>query len=997
MKLRNSSRKRWICLLVACGLLAMVAGLSVSSDIVTTISSDKTAVSRGDVVTFTAKLVNTSALQIAAPLFRIPPNAALSLLEESVTVDGVRVTPTIDGSGNAIVVVPGLAPSQTRTIQWQAVAVGPGTPVRIYFEAESGQLSEPMSAIADANVSGGKYIASGTANSGSASYTFTVPVSGEYVIWCRVLAPKDGQDSFTVAIDDGQEDIFDCAEGTWSTSWQWSRVNGRAGGSPLTLNPRVFNLTEGEHKLVIRAWDANTGLDRIIITNDRNFVPQDTPTGTPDASDTTPPTITDVTVTNLKADSATITWTTNEPATSQVEWGTSMEFGNTTPEDSSLTTNHSVNLTGLMPGTQYYFRVRSKDAARNEAVSDGSSFKTYLQLKPGPYKVEDLGVLVQSASIDALFMFRHPGDNHLHLMLGYAFVFPLQYVDIDLDTGEVFSFDARGSRCGAKGLVPHPNGWIYITTGDTGYFYAYNPTNKVVREIGRFGDRDGYIAVLGDDNSVYIGGSTKGCVDRYNPETDVLETFGIMDDPGPPYYRYVYTLGADGRYVYAAIGQNPWYLVVYDCQTKEQRVYWKTANAGYVGVSRGWKDGVPGWYAEVSGGSAAGFYKLENGQPIATSRTGVTLSPWYQRGMPYVSSELSTFPSLFGFEVNLDKAIPYSSSSNGEITVRWRPVGQNQWKEARTAVRCAPQPLKRLYQYGNELFGFVEAYGPTFTYNPATRAVNLLGRTGYSCYDAVHTQGIWFLSGYPAATLRYDPAIPWTLTPSTTDQSTTNPRKLTGIHKYHYYSAVGADGNVYVGVHHERDSTGGELGWYDRNTGDLKGRLRDPFVKFDVRDLKAALGGQKIVYSSINIDGIPPAKLFVFDTTKKIIEREIAPLTDVSALDKILETSPGVIFGICGNRYYKVDIRTGQVLYIKDLGGDAFTGMRSYDRRLTLGPDGYVWLYIGNSICRVEPDSGTVEKIVDASPAGGLTFLNGDLYIWGYPNLRRVTGLFPSE
>ncbi|MGC8833766.1 MAG: hypothetical protein ACP5R4_06890, partial [Armatimonadota bacterium] len=248
MKLRNSSRRRWIWLAAVCSILVLLAGLSVGSDIITTtISADKTALSRGDVVTFTAKLVNTSALQIAAPLFRIPPDTALSLLEESVTVDGVRTAPTIDGSGNAVVLIPGLAPGQTRTVQWQAVAIGPGTPVRIYFEAESGQLTEPMSAITDANVSGGKYIASGTANSGSASYTFTAPVSGEYVIWCRVLAPKDGQDSFTVAVDEGQEDIFDCAEGTWSPKWQWSRVNGRAGGAPLTLNPRVFNLAEGEH------------------------------------------------------------------------------------------------------------------------------------------------------------------------------------------------------------------------------------------------------------------------------------------------------------------------------------------------------------------------------------------------------------------------------------------------------------------------------------------------------------------------------------------------------------------------------------------------------------------------------------------------------------------------------------------------------------------------------------------------------------------------------
>lgn len=79
----------------------------------------------------------------------------------------------------------------------------------------------------------------------------------------------------------------------------------------------------------------------------------------------------------------TITWTTNLPATSKVEYSTSPLFTasfepspnfpdvgywdidhvlGTVVENSTPVTDHSTTLTGLLPGTQYYFRVRSQDA-----------------------------------------------------------------------------------------------------------------------------------------------------------------------------------------------------------------------------------------------------------------------------------------------------------------------------------------------------------------------------------------------------------------------------------------------------------------------------------------------------------------------------------------------------------------------------------------------------------------------------------------------------------
>jgi hypothetical protein len=87
---------------------------------------------------------------------------------------------------------------------------------------------------------------------------------------------------------------------------------------------------------------------------------------------------------------ARIDWITNEPASSQVEYGTSQESTSLYPvppdQDPTSGTSagvvtHSVTVTGLSPSTtaskiKYYYRVKSKDAAGNEAVSDWKSFET---------------------------------------------------------------------------------------------------------------------------------------------------------------------------------------------------------------------------------------------------------------------------------------------------------------------------------------------------------------------------------------------------------------------------------------------------------------------------------------------------------------------------------------------------------------------------------------------------------------------------------------------
>jgi len=67
--------------------------------------------------------------------------------------------------------------------------------------------------------------------------------------------------------------------------------------------------------------------------------------------------------------SATITWLTDENATSVVRWGESVPPG-TSESAAGMTTDHAVGLSGLQACTVYYYEVESEDLAGNVSVDD---------------------------------------------------------------------------------------------------------------------------------------------------------------------------------------------------------------------------------------------------------------------------------------------------------------------------------------------------------------------------------------------------------------------------------------------------------------------------------------------------------------------------------------------------------------------------------------------------------------------------------------------------
>ena len=95
-----------------------------------------------------------------------------------------------------------------------------------------------------------------------------------------------------------------------------------------------------------------------------------------------PLTISSVASGNVTDTSVTITWTTDEPADSVVNYGNTTALGST-ESDSALVTDHAIGLTNLAPATLYYYEVSSMNAGGNTTVdNNGGAYYTFTTAAP---------------------------------------------------------------------------------------------------------------------------------------------------------------------------------------------------------------------------------------------------------------------------------------------------------------------------------------------------------------------------------------------------------------------------------------------------------------------------------------------------------------------------------------------------------------------------------------------------------------------------------------
>jgi hypothetical protein len=284
-----------------------------------------------------------------------------------------------------------------------------------------------------------------------------------------------------------------------------------------------------------------------------------------------------------------------------------------------------------------------------------------------------------------------------------------------------------------------------------------------------------------------------------------------------------------------------------------------------------------------------------------------------------------------------------------------------------------------------------------------------------------HPSGEVYGGGYPNAVFRYDPTLPWTLTNANaaptlpSDANRPNPyfiKLTTPLTHYRHCMDYDGHGVVWIGGMTYRNQSGtstfdiGTVIWYDPSDGSTSSGsmfpswATSPGVKFG--NLCAANNRSQICVSD------NAGNIWIVDAATKAVDPN--PIVHgIGGRTYMIEVQPDVVLGIVisGTTYKVVRFKpsTKEILTLQDLGvsgipfgwSDGEANRKNY--KLELGPDGYVWMFVGASLYRINPTTCAFTKVLDASFAN-LKFAPNNvdllLYFDGTTNFKYIPGILQA-
>jgi|GEM_PF-1384695 len=120
------------------------------------------------------------------------------------------------------------------------------------------------------------------------------------------------------------------------------------------------------------------------------------------------PVISSVSVSKVSDGTATITWLTDRPATSQIRYGMTTSYGDETTSDPTLVTSHTQVLGGLTPGTRFNFQVVSSNP-NGDSASPNVGFST-LAAPPNAAQMGEWSAVMPWPLVDVHMSLLYTGD-----------------------------------------------------------------------------------------------------------------------------------------------------------------------------------------------------------------------------------------------------------------------------------------------------------------------------------------------------------------------------------------------------------------------------------------------------------------------------------------------------------------------------------------------------------------------------------------------------------
>jgi hypothetical protein len=565
--------------------------------------------------------------------------------------------------------------------------------------------------------------------------------------------------------------------------------------------------------------------------------------------------------------------------------------------------------------------------------------------------------------------------------------------------------------------------------------YCYDPNTREVKAVrrveGQGGERDP--AVISPNGWIYGAASYDGpnAADRgkaaawgWNPVTGEFKDFGpVGKNTGR---GYGYWVAADDTHVYVDCGANPWYLVAINIQTGEQKILETAPDGGFdkrIYLNAG-RQNLPGYfggamvYVQKGDEAPRKYYWVWHGELIPKKEQNFNLDdscPWPKRPSP-MEKLGGARPQVYEGQLYPDE--------HDQATIWWRPqADQGEWRKITIdGVEKHAMGVHRLALLPDgRLFGVSGGYQGRFIIDPKTgKSIEVGAQGGGSIYAFLEHQGKVYWSGYPSGPIYvYDPAKPWTLRqpgppggpqPIAQTAAGSNPRWCTWdgkdgivnlktrVKKMLWATAAG-DGRLYFGGKGERDYSGGSLAWLDPKTGEIGG-MWEPFAQAQIGWLSTACQGRYVVI------GAQQGKVFLYDTAHRKLAGDFTPVEKASRSGPLLEVAEGLMLGIThdpqvkgGGVLYAVKVPSGERVFQKKLPASVpFNWIDGIDRwDFQLGPDGFIWTVLGNTLVRIDPRDASVHPVGKAESIGQFVFVGRDLFLSGASTLRVVRNVVPAK
>lgn len=536
------------------------------------------------------------------------------------------------------------------------------------------------------------------------------------------------------------------------------------------------------------------------------------------------------------------------------------------------------------------------------------------------------------------------GDPHLFVNYRTANYYTQMwdFVHLNINTGQIYIRQANYGRPFRRCWLAHTNGKFYLAGDDPSRACEYDPlTGELTRIVNSTAARCMYSVDEAADGTVVWGGlGTRHC--EFNPATRVFKEYDAIREKE---YAYVTVCDpTDARWVYFMLVYDEYWLAMWDRQTETATVLFE--GSGYVTMTLG--KTVEGQAALICNGSV--YYDLVGG--AATPRP---TAPNFAAVNAFRDSP-SAWSLFWGVEADFSQAIPTDLTPSA--TIRYRVNGGDWVDVPVTGISLDGTPLFRAFSADGLLYLVPRAYYPVVSYNPDTAVRTQCGFTGSSIYRVASVGDLTYLAGYYAASYVWDRSQPWTLYPSHPDPANANPALIYDGGDVDREIAIDAAGDVWIAPSYTRTGTGSRIVQYRSGSGVVWER-RDGLETAYVIGL-ACVGD----YLVASVQDVTTGAVWVFDRATHELLRQVEVIAGETDQGVLIPLSSTDVMGISATTAYRLNVNTGSVVWSLPLPGRGFGNRWSYtwEREASLGPDGSVWLYVGDTIYSISQGGAFVQR-----------------------------------